>query len=68
MYNGASCHQARIAQRFFEKEEIALINWLACSPDLNLIENIWSCLKRAINNQDKIPGNCEELLIAIREE
>jgi hypothetical protein len=35
---------------------------------LNPIENIWSRLKRAINNCDKIPKTQKELLIVIREE
>jgi transposase len=57
-----------ITTGFIEKEGITLMDWLACSPDLNPIENVWSCLKRAINNYDELPQTREEILVVIREE
>jgi transposase len=68
MHDGAPCHRAGIAKGFFEEEGITLMDWPACSPDLNPIENIWSRLKRAINNRETIPKNKEELIQAIQEE
>ncbi|GFX96684.1 transposable element Tcb1 transposase [Trichonephila clavipes] len=35
-------HMARIVQRFFVNHQIKLPSWTACSPDLSLIENMWS--------------------------
>ncbi|GFU97317.1 transposable element Tcb1 transposase [Trichonephila clavipes] len=33
---------ARIVQRFFVNHQIELLPWLARSPDLSPIENMWS--------------------------
>jgi hypothetical protein len=49
-------------------EGINLMNWPALSPNLNPIENTWSQLKRAINNQNHIPKNKKELIEAIHKE
>ncbi len=68
MYDEAPCHRAEITKGFFETKGITLIKWLACSPDLNSIENIWSRLKRGINNRDTISKTREELIQAIQEE
>ena len=67
MHDGAPYHWVGITQRFFVDEEITLMNWPTCSPDLNSFENIWSQLKRAINNQDFIPKSHEELIRVIQE-
>ncbi|GFW63576.1 transposable element Tcb1 transposase [Trichonephila clavipes] len=40
--NNAWPHVARIVQRFFVNNQIGLLPWLAHSPDLSPIENIWS--------------------------
>ena len=68
MHDGAPCHHAGITKDFFKKEGILLMDWSACSPDLNFIENLWSKLKRAINNRPYIPKIKEELIVAIHEE
>ncbi|GFV68953.1 transposable element Tcb2 transposase [Trichonephila clavipes] len=40
--NNAQPHVARIVQRLFVNRQIELLPWLAHSPDLSPIENIWS--------------------------
>ncbi|GFY29294.1 transposable element Tcb1 transposase [Trichonephila clavipes] len=40
--DNAPPHVARIVQRFFVNHQIELLPWLARSPDLSPIENMWS--------------------------
>ncbi|GFV20171.1 transposable element Tcb1 transposase [Trichonephila clavipes] len=40
--DNARPHVARIVQRFFVYHQIELLSWLARSPDLSPIENMWS--------------------------
>ncbi|KFM58622.1 Transposable element Tcb1 transposase, partial [Stegodyphus mimosarum] len=40
--NNARPHVARIVQGFFVNRQIELLPWLALSPDLSQIENMWS--------------------------
>ncbi|GFU07840.1 transposable element Tc1 transposase [Trichonephila clavipes] len=39
--NNVRPHVARIVQRFFVNHQIELLPWMACSPDLSPIENMW---------------------------
>ncbi|GFT56021.1 transposable element Tcb1 transposase [Trichonephila clavipes] len=41
-------HVARIVQRFFIKHQIELLPWLARSPDLSPIENMWSMVPQRL--------------------
>ncbi|GFW48464.1 transposable element Tcb1 transposase [Trichonephila clavipes] len=40
--DNARPHVTRIVQRFFVNHQIELLPWLARSPDLSPIENMWS--------------------------
>ena len=44
MQGNAPIHVAKSSKKFFEERRIALLDYPACSPDLNLIENCWGCL------------------------
>ncbi|GFX44643.1 transposable element Tcb1 transposase [Trichonephila clavipes] len=46
--DNARPHVARIVQRFFVNHQIELLPWLAHSPDLSPIENMWSMVAQRL--------------------
>jgi len=43
--DGATAHTASVITAYFEYKEIEVLDWPPKSPDLNLIESVWSQLK-----------------------
>ncbi len=48
MHDNAPCHRASIVSRFFQEENIQVLDWPGNSPDINPIENAWFILKRKV--------------------
>jgi transposase len=61
--DGASFHTAHAVTEFLETENVPLLEWPPCSPDSNIIENVWHYLKlkikklRAANSRDELWEN-----------
>ena len=64
MHDNAPSHTARYTRKALTKfgfKEACLMVWLACSPDLNPIENFWSLLKR--NIYTKMASNTHQRIV-----
>ena len=50
-------HTAKIVKRWKSGNNIKCMDWVAQSPDLNVIENVWSQLKYKISQKGPIKSN-----------
>ena len=65
--DNASIHSSASTKAFFRENEINVMEWPACSPDLNPIENLWGILVRDVYAHNKQYGNVNELKVAIQQ-
>ena len=61
-------HTSKLAQKFFDDNEIFVLPWAPQSPDMNVIEHVWDHLDKLIRKWDPLPKNLDELWEALREE
>lgn len=66
--DNARVHVAKCVQKYFSDHDIKILNWPARSPDLNIIENCWSDLTRAVYNNGRQFQNVNDLKKCISEE
>ncbi|GFW73864.1 transposable element Tcb2 transposase [Trichonephila clavipes] len=67
MDDNARPHRADIVDDYLVSEGIAHMAWPAYSPDLNLIENLWDTLGRAVSSRFPPPVTLIELETALQE-
>ena len=61
----ARVHWAQVVRDGFFEEEVATTEWPAYSPDLNLIENVWSVLQTKVYESGQF-NNKKDLLAEIK--
>ncbi|GFV56050.1 DDE_3 domain-containing protein [Trichonephila clavipes] len=68
--DNAVIHGERLVQSWFEEheDEVKHLPWSAQSPDLNIIEPLWSILERSIRNRYPLSVSLPELLQYLQEE
>lgn len=66
--DNASIHVSKETCEWFRRKNIKQLDWPACSPDLNPIENLWGILTRRIYGNNKQYDTVDELKTAILRE
>ncbi|CAB4475252.1 unnamed protein product [Rhizophagus irregularis] len=67
-YDGASCHTLSYTVWWMSSHAVPILDWVAQSPDLNPIENLWNHLDRQVQKRRPLPKSKQELISAVQEE
>lgn len=65
--DNASIHCSKQTKSWFAEQNVKYLNWPACSPDLNPIENVWGILVRKIYCNNTQYSSVPELKTAVIE-
>lgn len=63
--DNASVHKSRATMAWLSEHGIQVMEWPACSPDQNPIENLWGLMVRTVYADNKQYGNVQELKRAV---
>jgi len=67
MQDGAPCHKSRSTLQFLDRKNVCvMVDWPPQSPDINLIENLWSIVKNKLSK--RILRQSTDLWDAVQEE
>ena len=63
-HDGAPCHRAKAVTKWLQENEVTVLApWPGKSPDLNIIENCWTIVKKEV--AATIPSSMTDLIAAI---
>ena len=54
-------HKAKLTIKWFDNNNIKLLDWLAQSPDMNPIEHLWDKVERRVKEQSELATSKEHL-------
>jgi transposase len=63
--DNAKIHTSNSTMTWLKRKKVRYIDWPACSPDLNIIENLWGILARRVYQNGRQYNNISELKQAI---
>ena len=66
--DNAPVHRARVVNDFLQRRGVQRLDWPACSPDMNPIENIWDQLYRRVRENHPPAQNVQALLGYLNQE
>ena len=67
-HDNARPHVARVCRDFLNQNNVQVLNWPLCSPDLSPIEHLWDALDRRVRNRVNVPNNVAQLQLALIQE
>lgn len=56
--DGASVHTARRVKELLDNLGVPIFEWMARSPDFNIIENVWGLMKKTTFEQKDRVNDC----------
>ena len=66
--DGASCHTSSYSVWWMSTHNVPILDWVAQSPDLNPIENLWNYLDYQVRKRKPLPKSKQELIDVVKEE
>ena len=66
--DNARPHRARVVNDFLQQSGVNRMEWPACSPDLNPIENLWDELDRKVRSNNPAPKDAQHLFQMLQAE
>ncbi|XP_008284192.1 enhancer of polycomb homolog 2 [Stegastes partitus] len=67
-HDDAQPHAARICMEFLQTEDTEVLDWPAYSPDMSPVEHLWDVLDRRVWDRVPVPGDVDQLRVALQEE
>ncbi|KFM64867.1 Transposable element Tc1 transposase, partial [Stegodyphus mimosarum] len=61
--DNARPHTARIVKSFFAAQQVQLLPWPACSPDMSPIEHVWDVIGRRLARDPRPVASADELWV-----
>lgn len=68
MHDNDPKHKSLFTKLWLGRNNVGVLEWPSCSPDLKIIENVWDHLERRIRKYHGKPGNNRELWNILQEE